>query len=313
MSVPETLTRSATEPAAGAGPLVHAIVLNWNGWEDTLRCLSTLDAVEYGPCEIVVVDNGSTDGSEQEIRSRRPETTVIRLETNLGPAGGSNAGIRHALANGADYVWLLNNDMELEPSSLSELVRAAEADPRCGALTPRVLDDPGGEQWNSAFLLDRERRIPVRCAGCSQAEPYHPAEDLRGPSLFVRAATLREVGLLDERYFHYFDETDLMQRVRAAGWRLGLACRAAVTHEGGGTMSYLSPQSQYYLNRNRLLYRQRVTGQHPLRILAREPVLLRRAFSLRRALAGDLRPTIARVLGLADAVRGRTGRRNLFS
>ena len=102
-------------------PAVRIIVLNWNGWEHTLQCLEALDELR-GPAEILVVDNGSTDGSEQQLRRRRPDLEIIQSGANLGYAGGNNIGLRLALERGEAFAWVLNNDTRPEPSAQPDRV-----------------------------------------------------------------------------------------------------------------------------------------------------------------------------------------------
>jgi GT2 family glycosyltransferase len=113
-------------------PLVHVILLNYRGWQHTIACVTSLRGLTYTNVAIVVVDNASPDGSEAHIRDACPDVTVIQSGANLGFAGGNNVGIRHALEQGAEYVWLLNNDTLVDPDALGALVRHAQADPRAG-------------------------------------------------------------------------------------------------------------------------------------------------------------------------------------
>lgn len=292
-------------------PLVWTIVLNWQRPAETLRCLDSLDRLAYPNHRVLVVDNGSADGSEQAIREARPDVELVQTGANLGYAGGNNAGIRAALDAGAEFVWILNNDAVVERGTLDELVRIGLGDPRTGALATRLVELESGRTAADAFSLVDGAMVALGCDGCERAGA-HPADVLGGPSLFLRAEALREVGSFDVDYFHYYEEADLMERLRRAGWTLGLACRAAIRHAHGGSLSYASPQSQYYLLRNCLLYRRKLHHEHPLRFVAREPRMLRNALGLRRALATrDFRPTRAALEALADAIRNRSGRRDL--
>lgn len=110
--------------------LVYIIILNWNGWQDTVECVVSCLNLRHDNCRILIVDNGSTDGSETFLRKRFPDTELIQTGENRGFAGGNNIGISHAMANGADYVWLLNNDTIVDPDSLSELIRVAKKNER---------------------------------------------------------------------------------------------------------------------------------------------------------------------------------------
>jgi GT2 family glycosyltransferase len=292
-------------------PLVWVIVLNWQRTAETLHCLESLDRLTYGNRHVIVVDNGSSDGSERAVRAARPDVPVLQTGANLGYAGGNNTGIRAAIAAGAEFVWILNNDTEVEPDALDELVRIAEADPQVGALATRLVELDSGRTAEDAFSLTGDRMVALSCDGCARRDA-HPADVLGGPSLLLRTRALDEVGLFDVDYFHYYEEADLMERLRRSGWRLGLACRAAIHHARGGSLSYASPQSQYYLLRNCLLYRRKLHHEHPLRFVAREPQMVRYALGLRRAVVTrDFRPTRAALKALFDALRNRTGRRDL--
>jgi GT2 family glycosyltransferase len=206
---------------------------------------------------------------------------------------------------------VINNDTEVEPGALDELVRIAGHEHRVGALATRLVELESGRTAADAFVLAGERMVALSCDGCER-RGAHPADVLGGPSLFLRTRALEEIGLFDVDYFHYYEEADLMERLRRGGWQLGLACRAAIRHAHGGSLSYASPQSQYYLLRNCLLYRRKLHHEHPLRFMAREPQMLRYALGLRRALVTrDFRSTRAALNALADALRNRTGRRDL--
>lgn len=111
---------------------VCCVVVNWNGWRDTLDCLASLQEQEYGNLQVVVVDNGSTDDSVERIRSAFPEARLIETGKNLGFSSGCNVGLRAALAGSAEFVWLLNNDTICPPDTLRKLVRRAMASPEAG-------------------------------------------------------------------------------------------------------------------------------------------------------------------------------------
>src|ERR1700756_3033913 len=100
------------------GLRVFILLLNWNNWKDTNECLNSLERLDYDEWEVIVLDNGSTDGSVERIREKFPEVEIIQLKANLGFSAGNNAGIRVALERGAEYVWLLNNDTTVSPKAL---------------------------------------------------------------------------------------------------------------------------------------------------------------------------------------------------
>src|SRR5437899_11006704 len=124
--------------AAQAGPLVAVVTLAWNGREDTLTCLESVDALDWDDLSTIVVDNGSSDGLVDAVRDRFPHIRVIRSERNLGFAGGNNLGLRAALEAGADYALILNNDTVIDRGAVRELVAEAERRPDAGALCPLI-------------------------------------------------------------------------------------------------------------------------------------------------------------------------------
>ena len=134
MSTPDLRSTEAALGARGHEPPVVCVVLNWNSWEDTVACLTTLRGIEYSNATVIAVDNGSTNDSVARIRQAHPSVEVLSTGSNLGYAGGVNAGIRAALERGAAFVWLLNNDTKPRPDALSALVGKAMQQPHLGAV-----------------------------------------------------------------------------------------------------------------------------------------------------------------------------------
>jgi GT2 family glycosyltransferase len=302
--MPATYDRGMASPAH-----VAIVVLNWNRWEKTLACLASLDELEYPRYSVVVVDNASSDGSVERIRAARPDVMLLESDRNLGYAGGNNIGTRHALAEGADFVWILNNDTEVEPGSLTAMLEdIPTAD--CGIVSPCLLELESGEILATAGTGVEGIGEAIVCTGCE--EGYHPAERLMGASLLVRREVLEQIGLMDETYFHYFEERDFVERARRAGFGIGLTCRAHVRHEEGGTLGVRSPQATYYFVRNNIFYERRFTGRHPLLLVASGTIMVRRHLALRHALrTRDFRGVEATLWGIVDAVRDRAGFRDL--
>jgi GT2 family glycosyltransferase len=215
-------------------PLVCCVVINWNGWQDTTACVQALLGQNYPGLEIVVVDNASTDDSVQRIRAAFPEIEMVQAGENRGFAAGSNLGIMRAMARGAEFVWLLNNDTIAPPDTLGKLVAAAEADARAG-IVGTVLHYP-------------ESSTAIQAWGGGSMRPwmgyvthyYSPAK-LEGnsfatfASVLLRREMLEQTGLLDDGYFMYFEDADLCFRAKAAGWKLAVAGGTSVLHKEGGS------------------------------------------------------------------------------
>lgn len=222
------------EPVTIAEPRVVVVVLNYDGWDRTGDCLDALGCSRYPALQTVLIDNGSHDDRTGEFQARYPAARVIRNPANLGFAGGANIGIRHALAEGAAFVWLLNNDTIVEPGTLEALVRCAQQDPAIGAVGSVLIEDKasaavqawGGGKVNLWTGVVRHRRSPT--AECD-------LDYINGASMLLRSSALQDVGLLDEGFFIYWEDVDLCMRLRVAGWRLAVAGDAVVRHAVSAT------------------------------------------------------------------------------
>ncbi|MGD0585828.1 MAG: glycosyltransferase family 2 protein [Oryzomonas sp.] len=244
--------------------LVYIVILNWNGWRDTVECIESCRSLTYPNFRIVIVDNGSSDGSEAILRERCPDAELIQTGDNLGFAGGNNIGIRQALEHGADYVWLLNNDTIVDAGALTALVQAAESDKSVGMAGSKIVyyDNPK-LLWYAGAFLDSARpcRPAHRGLGEEDKGQYDAPEEtgyVTGCSLLARCGMMETVGLLDEGFFLYFEDVEWSARARRAGWRLVYAPASVVRHkESVTTGGAASPTVVYYTARNRLYFVQR--------------------------------------------------------
>jgi GT2 family glycosyltransferase len=234
-----------TETEHVPNPKVTCIVLNWNGWKDTLECLRALQQCTYSELRIVVVDNGSTDDSISRICASFPEVTLLKTDKNLGFAGGNNFGIRHALDHGAECIWLLNNDTKPAPDALSALVAKANADEQRGAVAsicyhadaPNTVQVWGGARINLWSLYSRNAITP-------QKDEWFDA--LYGASMLIRRAALEDVGLLDPGFFFYCEETEFCLRLRKKGWRIAAAPDSIVLHKAGASSGTSALRDRYF-------------------------------------------------------------------
>ena len=205
-------------------------VLNWNGREDTLRCLASLRGER-----VIVADNGSADGSVEAIRSAFPDVEVVENGANLGFSGGNNAAIRRALERGAEWVVLLNNDAEAEPGLLDALRAAAERHPRAGVLAGKLLFPDGRVQWAG-------QRVGLRTGYSGRPRGHGPPGRLRvlgrgahasarsGALMAVSRAAIERAGLLDEDLFAYVEDVDWSLRIREAGFECVFVPAARAVH-----------------------------------------------------------------------------------
>jgi GT2 family glycosyltransferase len=214
-------------------PAVYVVVLNWNGWRDTIRCLDALALGTYPDLHVVVVDNGSTDDSVEELRRAYPKLSLLETGQNLGFAGGSNPGIRHAIKQNADFIWLLNNDTEPEPDALTHMVRRAQSDPHIGSVGSVLLSSNrtrvlawGGGRVNRWMGYSRHATGP---------ENDRWFDYITAASMLVPRKAFEQIGLLDERYFLYWEDIEFGFRLRRNGWRLAVASDSRVIHKENGS------------------------------------------------------------------------------
>lgn len=290
---------------------VYIILVNWNGWRDTIECLESLKGIDYASCRIVVCDNDSDDDSVGRIRGwaaqqrlscaeyRRSEGEVggvpgvdpwlvlIRNEDNLGFAGGNNVGMRYALAQGdVGYCWLLNNDTVVEPDTLTHLVARMRQDPAigmCGS-TIRLYHDRTKVQALGGGLYLRWIGLPWHYGRFSVTGAHEIDQDraearmnyVEGASMLVSRAFLDDVGLMAEEYFLYFEETDWAERCRGK-YALGYAAQSIVYHKVGGSIGTCSNPMRksftcdYYNIRNRIVFALRY---YPQTLATIFPILL---------------------------------------
>jgi GT2 family glycosyltransferase len=210
------------------------VVLNWNGWRDTIACLGSLSRLDDPDHAVIVVDNGSDDDSVERIRASDPAVTIVETARNLGFAGGCNVGIRHALERGASFVWLLNNDTIVAPDSLGAMrdVMRQRADVGIVGSVVRSLARPEAvEAWGGGrvnrFLGTTRRNLSSRAR----------LDYVTGTSVLIRRAVFEDAGLLDEDFFFYLEDVDFSRRAAACGWELAVADAAGVWHRGGATVN----------------------------------------------------------------------------
>ncbi|RLC67382.1 MAG: glycosyltransferase family 2 protein [Chloroflexi bacterium] len=240
-------------------PRVAVIVLNWNRREDTLECLRSLERLTYPNYGVIVVDNGSTDGSVEAVQEAFPSLQLLTNAENLGFAGGNNVGIRYALDGEADYVFLLNNDTVVDAALLDELVAAAEADPQIGLVGPKIYyyDQPD-RLWYAGAREQWLRRIPATVGldelDQGQYDQVRETAFVYGTAMLIRRQALEGIGLFDERFFAYHEDADFCMRARQAGYYCVYNPRGVIWHKVSAA-THDAPHVQDYLRaKGRILF-----------------------------------------------------------
>lgn len=268
LQAPREMTRkvaAAGKETESAIQTVAVVILNWNGGDDILDCLESVFESTYNAIDVVVVDNGSVDGSSTAIRLRFPQTQFIVNPRNLGFAKGSNQGMEWALKRGIRYVLLLNGDACLHPDAISELLEAVIAKDDAIVACPRMyLGQPDGvgnrlwfvygtvKLWAGLFLNPAFNKIDSPKWSLPKEMEY-----ASGCCMLIPAPILQQVGMLDESFFSYCEDIDFSIRVRKAGCRLQYVPTARLWHGGirptGRTRSafyrYLSTRNNLWVVR----------------------------------------------------------------
>ncbi len=241
------------------------VIVNFNGWEDTVKCLHSLEVLN-GQAKFILVDNASTEDRCEEMRHSFPWCDVIREEKNGGWAGGNNAGLRYAMERNADWIVLLNNDTAVSPTIVSELKSAIERYPKYGIIGPVInhMDEPDkvmtdGCQFNrpgSPGFFDRLEVVP------SATDPLTITEVdiVNGCCLAVSRDVCDKIGLVDEQFFLIHEESDFCLRAREAGFTCGVINRSLILHKGSSSFKRTGQRTQrYYDSRNlRLLLKKHI-------------------------------------------------------
>ncbi|HEX6387743.1 MAG TPA: glycosyltransferase family 2 protein [Anaerolineae bacterium] len=219
-------------------PLVCVVVLNYNGRHHLEYCLPGIAATRYQPLQIIVVDNASTDGSTEYIRQNYSNVLLIESATNRGWSGGNNLGIVWALARGAKYIALVNNDVRVAANWVDIAVQLMEADPRTGIIGFQVFEPPHDVGFDQAVA--RWSEIETR-----EVSP------VSGLAMFVRASLFKQLGLIDEAFFAYAEDNDFERRVRKAGYRV-VTTNVPIWHHGSGTFGRMPLRAAALQIRNNL-------------------------------------------------------------
>lgn len=228
-------------------PLVYIILVTWNRKDDTLECLRSLKNITYQNYRILVVDNASIDRTQEAVKQEFPDVEYIYNQTNLRYGGGNNVGIRFALEHGAEYVLILNNDTTVEPNFLTHLVNAAEKNSQVGLAGPIIYyyDQPnriwyagGNISWWQGWLSHRG----IREIDAGQYQKDEPTDFITGCCILAKRNVIETIGVFDESYFIYGEDTDWSIRASRAGFTLLFVPTAKVWHKlsvsTGGHLSW---------------------------------------------------------------------------
>ncbi|ASI99891.1 glycosyl transferase family 2 [Thermococcus celer Vu 13 = JCM 8558] len=343
-------------------PRVSIIILNWNGWRDTVECLESLYRITYPNYDVIVVDNGSRDESIQKIKEyargkikvnskffkynpknkpikvfevgedeakegkfNRPlyekldpdrRMILIKNRDNYGFAGGNNVGIKFALSVlNPSYVLLLNNDTVVDPDFLSELVKVAESDEKIGIVGPKIYYyDYNGRSdminFTGADLIlwrGTEKRYGFNEVDRGQWDRIMSVDKIEGSCMLIKKEILEKVGFFDEKFFCYWEETDLCLRTKHTGHNLLYVPTARTWHKvASSSGGILSNFHEYYMTRNRLWFLKRNSSSSVMRKHLTYTLLWELPFKVTSLVLYYKRPRLvfAYLKGLSDGITG---------
>lgn len=257
---------------------VAIIVINWNGYALTRRCLLSLLEVNYSNFTIILVDNGSEDGSFEKLKEEFKSPVFLANKENLGFTGGNNSGITYALEKQYDFILLLNNDTEVDPDFLKELLDLQKSQPNVGMVQPLILFHDNREViWSAGGKYI----APLGIAKTHDSQKKLDASKVEdkildwatGCCILIPRQVIEKVGSLKQSYFAYFEDVDWSLRIRKAGYSIYLASKSIIYHEGGASSKkahnegMISPTVFYLYCRNQL-FLLRTHASFPFSIIA---------------------------------------------
>lgn len=278
-------------------PRVSIVILTWNAVDLTLEALKDVGKLDTKglQVEIVVIDNGSTDGTQEELHDYKLANMpfkLIRNEKNLGFAEGNNVGMKDAVKRGADYILLLNNDVILSRDLLVQLIKVAERDKKIGLLAPKMYfakgyefhkkrykkSDLGKVLWYAGGMVDWDN-VYSSHRGVDEVDEgqYNKQEEtdvVNGACALIRTEVIDDIGYLDEKLFLYWEDADLSERAKRAGWKVVYTPKTHLWHKVAQASGIGSEMNDYFLTRNRMVF-----GMRYARLRARL-ALVRESFKL---------------------------------
>jgi GT2 family glycosyltransferase len=289
-------------------PWVTAIVLNYNGRELTLQTLASLARLDYPELEVVVVDNGSEDGSFEAVEEAFPKIHQIRVPVNRGPAHGLNFGLLHALEGGADYILVLNNDIAVDPAMVTELVRAAESAPEVGCVGPKAYYYWDRDRIWSAGGIIRFKESVTRERGEGQIDRgqfdrEQQVDYVNGCAMLIRRSALETTGLMDPLYYLGVEDADWCMRMKSEGFRCHYTPRARLWHMVSPTLGVYKPGRTFHTGRSTAIFVRRYANRRQwLSFLLFYTLSVPAAF-IRELPKGNQRAAVEKLKGVLEGLR----------
>jgi hypothetical protein len=297
-----------TEPGRRNRPRVAGIVLNYNGKDVTLQTIASLLASSYPALDLVLVDNGSSDGTAEAVAEAFPEVPILRIAENRGPVPGMNLGLRWALDRDYDHLLLLNNDIEVDPHMVGELVVVIESDPKIGSAGPKAYyHEDRRRLWSTGGIV-RFKESVNRERGNGRVDRGQYDRDgevdyLTGCALLMRREAVEATGYFDPIFALSVEDADWGVRMRRAGYRAVYAHRAVLWHMVSATTGTYTPAKNIQTGRSSAIFVRRYANPWQwLTFLLFSAAALPLAW-LRELRRGNQAAATAKARGILDGLR----------
>ncbi len=211
-------------------PKIFIIVLNYNGKNCLLTTIRSIFQLTYLNFEVILVDNNSTDGSLEKIKHYFSKLIIIKNSQNLGFSTGNNIGIKYALERGADYVWLLNNDTQVMSNSLTKLIEDTQKNTSVGISSPTILEKATKKIWFSGGKINWFTMKSLHLKE-NLTKNYYASDFISGCAMLIKVSVFKNVGLLDEDYFLYWEDADFSVRAKKMGYQLLVSAHSKIYHQ----------------------------------------------------------------------------------
>lgn len=243
-------------------PLIYIILVNYKSYKDTIECIESLRSVNYDNFKVVIIENGSNDESYEIIKKKCRDEIIIKSENNLGFAGGNNLGIEIAMRDGAEYILLLNNDTTVEPDFLTHLKEAFNYGKNVGIVgckinyykNKNIINYGGGEiVWNkfTTVFFDTDKVD-------TNDDLIKEITFISGCAMMISRSAIEKIGMLDDSYFMYYEDTDYCARATQSGFKLLYQPKSKIYHKiSSSSGGDLSPFVLYWSTKNRQKFRKK--------------------------------------------------------
>ena len=235
---------------------VAVVILNFKVKEEIKKCIRSVQSSTYKDLEIIVVDNYSQDELEKEISSF-DDVYFYQTNKNLGYTGGNNIGIKIALNLGVDYILILNPDTTIDKKCIENLVKGIEKN-KAGIVGPKIYFSGTKTIWYAGGVMDlanvigRHRGVDEKDLG--QYEKEEETDYITGAAILIKSNVIKKIGLFDENFFLYYEDSDYCMRAKKAGFKNFYIPNAIVFHDNAKSSGLGSPLQDYFITRNRMLY-----------------------------------------------------------